>query len=413
MLTELKVRQARAADRPYKLGDAGGLYLYVSPTGFKSWRHKFRVDRKEKRLVYGPYPEVSLKKAREARDNTRHLLRLGLDPTTVRKETEQLETFETTARTWHGKQSRLWSAAHSEKVSYSLERDILPVLGHMPIDQITPAEILDLVSKIEERGAIETAHRVLGRIETIFDYAIGAMLVSSNPASRRNKSLTPIRKRKQPALIKIEECRAFLSLVEHAPSHPLTRLASRLLALTAARPGMIRFAAPDEFKGLDTNEPDWIVPAEKMKLLQAEKDQEVFDFTMPLSRQAAEIVRLVMEIVGPGPYLFPSVRRANRPMSENAIGYAYNRIAEFRQRHVPHGWRSSFSTIMNELALANDRPGDAAVIELMLAHKPKGVAAIYNRAAYMPRRREIAQEWADHLLRDADPAIMLMDGPRR
>lgn len=226
-------------------------------------------------------------------------------------------------------------------------------------------------------------------------------------------ALSPVPKGRQPSLGTVAQARALLLACEAAPGFALTKLASRLLALTAVRPGVIRFATWGEFEDLESKAPLWRIPAERMKLQQDRKQGDQFEFLVPLSRQAVEVISAADRVSGGGPLLFPGTRHAHRPMSENAIGYAYNRLPGYSGRHVPHGWRSTFSTIMNERALAMDRPGDRAVIDLMLAHLPSGVEGAYNRAAYLPRRRELAQEWADLLMEGMPTADTLLDGPKR
>ena len=183
----------------------------------------------------------------------------------------------------------------------------------------------------------------------------------------------------------------------------MTKLASRLLALTVVRPGIVRAAGWGEFEGidwtdLDAESPDalWRIPANRMKLEQEDKADEAFEHLVPLVPAAVQVLHQVRQLTGRYRYLFPSVRSPRMPMSENTIGYMYARNG-YSGRHVPHGWRSTFSTIMNERAIAQRRPDDRAIIDAMLAHKPKGMSGsemAYNRALHMERRRELAEEWA-------------------
>jgi integrase len=244
--------------------------------------------------------------------------------------------------------------------------------------------------------AVETAHRLRQRISAVFRYAIASDIAETDPAAFVGAALQPVRKRKQPAFRDVETAQAFLMAYEAVPGHPTTKLASRLLALTAARPGMIQWAEPHEFEDLDGPNPIWRVPAEKMKLRKEHAESEAFEFILPLSRQAVETVKAARLFGVNRRYLFPSARHAHRPFTENALNVAYRRVAGFEGKHVPHGWRSTFSTVMNERAIEQERPADRAILDLMLAHVPKDkVEAAYNRASYMPRRRELAQEWAD------------------
>ncbi|WP_164521905.1 integrase arm-type DNA-binding domain-containing protein [Sphingomonas sp. ABOLE] len=415
MLTDAKCRATKPTGKAYKLSDSRGLYLFVTATGYRSWRWKYRLRGKERALVLGAYPDMPLSRARDARDAAALMLRDGQDPSLVKKRGAPIgtPTLKQLAEDWIGVQKATWVPRHARDVQRSLERDVFPVLGEALITEITPPDVLRLLRAIESRPAIETAHRVCQRLEVVFAFGIASGQSSGNPAAEVHAALKPVKRGRQPALRNLQEAQQLLLESEKQPGQPLVKIASRLLALTAVRPGVIRLAQPDELEDLDGAAPIWRIPAEKMKLSLERKNDAAFEFVVPLSRQAVELFKLAIRLTKPGPYLFPNLRHAHRPMSDAAIGTMYNRLSEFRGRHVPHGWRSTFSTAMNELAERENRPGDQAVIDLMLAHKPKGVEFAYNRAAYMPRRREIAQLWAD-MLTDGLPAPdTLLDLPRR
>ena len=418
MLTELRCRQAKAAEKSYKLSDARGLHLFVTTTGFRSWRWKYRIAGKEKLLVLGSYPEVSLALAREHRESASRLLKAGTDPSVDRKQSaaarqiEHATTFESVAREWHGQQVSNWVAVHAADVLNSLEKDVFPYIGSTPIASVTSPMVLHLVRRIEVRPSVETARRVRQRISAVYGFAIASGYATSDPAVAIRGAMRPLIKKRQPSLASLEDARALLMAAEASAAHPITKLASRLLALTALRPGVLRTTGWAELDDLNEEAPVWRIPADRMKLKIARKQDDRFDFLVPLSRQAMEVLRAARAFAPRGPLVFPSQRHAHKPISENAIGYFYNRLT-VRARHVPHGWRSTFSTVMNERAQALDRPGDRAIIDLMLAHIPEGVEATYNRAAYLPRRTQIAQEWADLLLDGFAPAADLLEGPRR
>jgi hypothetical protein len=418
MLTELRCRSAKPASKPYKLGDSKGLYLYVSTTGHRSWRWKYRVDRKEKRLTFGPYPDVSLKQARELRDEAARILRAGRDPGEERRRAPAAEEncLEAVARRWHARQKALWSARYARLVLRRLAADVFPAIGSKPIGDVTARDVRDLLDVVQGRGAIEAAHRIRADISAIYDSAIGEGLVDNDPAAGRQKALAPVRKSRRAAMLKLERARAFLRAAEALPAHPSTRLASRLLAITAVRPGVVRFTprtSEFEWGMFEGGAPLWRIPPERMKLDVEQKEDEAFEFLVPLPWQALDVIRAAAAFAGGSPWLFPSQQFWRRPMSENALSSFYRRVPPELGRHVPHGWRSSFSTIMNERAVEQERPGDRPIIDLMLAHKPQGVEAAYNRAAYMGRRRELAQEWADMLLEGFPPAEQLLEGPRK
>ncbi|QSR16092.1 integrase arm-type DNA-binding domain-containing protein [Novosphingobium sp. KA1] len=421
MLTDQQCKNAKADGKDLKLADAQGLHLYVTKSGYKSWRLKYRFGGKERRIVFGAYPEISLKLARELKDDARRDLREGRDPgdeykrRSARRTTapDESTAFKVMALRWHELQKPLWKPVHFNDVLLSLEREVFPVIGHIPIGDIRAPQIRELLQAVQAKGAIESAHRLRQRISAIFRYAIAHDLAESDPASAISDALQPVVKGKQPALLKLKACKGFIRAFEQEPGHPQTKLASRLLALTAARPGTVHMAELDEFEDLDGESPIWRIPAQKMKLSRAKSEREEFEFIIPLSRQAVETVKVSAEFAGNRKFLFPSARHSHRPLTENTLNVAYRRLPLFAGRHVPHGWRSSFSTIMNERAVDLDRPADRAIIDLMLAHQREGVEATYNRAAYMVRRRELAQEWADLLMDGMQPAAVLIDIKRR
>jgi len=436
VLTDIQARKAQPRDKDYKLADAGGLYLFVTARGSKSWRLKYRFAGKEKRLVFGQYPEISLSEARDLRDEARREVREHRDPAVEKRKRKlaaaaaAIETFEKLARAWHTLQAPRWAPVHAADVITSLENDIFPDLGKLPIPAIDGPVILATLRKVEARGSIETARRLRQRISAIFGYAISEGIADHDPASGIVRALKPLPKKgRQPAITKLDDVRKVLVAAEASGATPVVKLASRLLALTAARPGVIRGVIWEEFEDIDWESaelaaeasPLWRIPAARMKLILDRKDEEAFEHLVPLSREAVAVLRAMRKLTGRNRLVFPSQRHTHRPMSENAIGYLYNRVG-FHGRHVPHGWRAAFSTIMNEKAERDARAAgqkahaelDAKVIDLMLAHVPKDrVEAAYNRAAFMDRRVEIAQEWADMLSEGLPEPETLLDGNRR
>ena len=420
MLTDVACRKAPAKDKPYKLADAHGLYLYVLPTGFKSWRWKYRIGGKEKRLVFGPYPTITLVKAREMREDAARVLREGADPGVSKRQraAEQTalvgSTFEKIARDWHASQKTGWSARYAAIVLNSFENDVFPRIGKLPITAVTTPLVLEVLRPIEARGAVETAHRVRQRISEVFARAIGAGIAPADPAAVTKRALGRKTKGKFPAARTVKLAQAVLEESEKQPGQPLTKLASRLLALTAVRSATLRNAEVSEFEDLDGAAPIWRVPAAKMKLGVERKQDDAFEFIVPLSRQAVETVKVAIGFSGRDAtgLIFRSVRNSRRPISDSTLSKAY-REAGFSGVHVPHGWRATFSTVMNELVKEQGRGDDRAVIDLMLAHIPAGVEGDYNRAAYMPRRRELAQEWADLLTDGLAPPASLLEGKRQ
>jgi integrase len=428
-LTDTQARKALAGERDYKLADSGGLYLLVRRTGAKSWRMKYRIHGKEKLLTFGLYPEVGLKEARDRRDAARALIRDNRDPAIEKRKAKVQaaadagETFEILARAWHEQEKGRWSPKHSEDVLDSLKNDVFPKIGRLPLKDIDTPLVLDTLRPVEDRGARETARRIRQRISAVFNLAIAQGKIGADPAGQSiTKAMKPLPKKgKQPAITDIEKLRQLLTAAETSGARPVTKLASRLLALTAVRPGIIYGIPWTEFEGFDWDklevepeaEPLWRIPAARMKLILERKDEEAFEHLVTLSPQAVDVILTIRRLTGRLPIVFPSQRHGHRPMSANAIGYLYNRVG-YHGRHVPHGWRAAFSTIMNEKAEREERTGDRAIIDLMLAHVPKNkVEAAYNRAAFLPRRREIHEDWGALLMEGMPAARTLLDGVRR
>lgn len=403
MLTDTKVRTAKPRPKSYKLADSNRLYLLVTPSGGKLWRWNYSYDGKQKSMAFGAYPIVSLADARSKRDEAVTILSEGRDPAIAKKlsikaniEAGRL-TFERVAREWYENSKAQWAKIHASDVIRSLERDVFPTIGDLPITQLTPPLVLAVLREIEARGAIETAKRIRQRISAVFVYAIAQGAAKDDPAEKLGAVLKPLRKGRQPAITDLVSLRKMIVTAEQDYARPITRLALRFLALTAVRPSELRGAQWDEFEDLNGKEPLWRIPSARMKGDLDRKEEIAGDHLVPLTCQAVAVLKALWPLTGEGLLLFPSNRHAHRPMSENAIGYLLNR-AGYHGHHVPHGFRAAFSTIMNEWAEREGKDHDRKVIDLMLAHVPKEkVEGAYNRAAYMPRRRELAQVWADML----------------
>jgi len=284
-LTDLQARKAPPGAKDYKLADSGGLHLFVTKKGHKSWRLKYRFDGKEKRLLLGAHPEVSLAKAREMRDEAKRLLRDGRDPLLERHKRRigataaAAATFEIYALRWHEAQKERWSPVHVRKVEQALQRDVLPDLGRVPISEIDGPMLLRVLRKVEARGAVDTAKRIRQHLSAVFQFAMAEGVASVDPAAGIVKGLRPTPPAgQQPAVRTMEEAREILRTMDASTSDPQTKFASRLLALTAVRPGIVRAAAWSEFEGVDWADaeapcPDaiWRIPAVRMKLEQDDK----------------------------------------------------------------------------------------------------------------------------------------------
>jgi integrase len=432
MLSDTKVRGAKGTGKAYKLSDGEQLYLHVSAVGGRVWRMNYQFGRNaqgkpaQKTLTIGPYPAISLKDARDARDLAKSMLAKGIEP----RPGDLFErgaghdtrpTFKGVAMAWHKLQMRRWSKVHAKDVLDCLEKLVFPAIGDLAIEDIQSPEVLRLLQKIVEGGAIETAHRTRQRISAIFVYGIATNQTVRDPAASLAIALPRKPKAKpQPAITDLPALRQMLVDCEAERCRAHTKLALRLLALTAVRPNEIHGARWDEFEDLDGEEPLWRIPAHRMKGDVDRKAEEDGDHLVPLAPQAVAVLKAMMPLTGDLELIFPSDRHVHRPMSENTLRALLIR-ARYYQRHVPHGFRSAFSTIMNEKVERAWREAghataspDRAIIDLMLAHVPANrVEGAYNRAAYMPRRRELAQEWADILLADMWPPAIHIGQPMR
>ena len=421
MLTAARIRAAAPQARAYKLADEKGLFLYVAPTGLRSWRMAFRFGGKEKLLTFGRFPEISLAQARDARDDARRQLRAGVDPAAARRGAARsaerdraFATFETAARAWHAQQLPRWSDRHAADVIESLERHVFPRIGGRPLADISAPDVLEVLRLVEAAGAIETARRVRQRISAVFARAIAEGAAVTDPAAIVGRALAARPEvRRQPALLDIEQLRGALKSIEASLAAPAVKLASRLIALTAVRSAVARGARWDEFEDIEPrygikrgetvriDRPVWRIPARRMKLTRARKANAAFDHVVPLAPAAVELLQVARRLGG-GELVFPRAGK-NQPIGENAIAQAY-RAAGLGGRHSPHGWRAAFATIMNER-----QPAARAAIDLALAHSPKDkVEAAYNRSQQLELRRQLLEDWADALLEGAPSAVALL-----
>ncbi len=403
MLTDRAIKTAAARETMYRITDRDGLCLQVETTGRKLWRFRYRFQGAQKMISLGRYPDVSLADARDARDKARAIVRGGEDPSIVRKlvRTDTDAAFEKVARKWHANQTPTWTERHAADVLKSLEQDVFPVLGKLHVDSITPPMVLDVLRVIERRSAIETAHRTRQRISAVFVFAIASGLTKNDPAAIVKAALLPTpRGSRQPAITGLDDIRTMLADIAATSAHPVVHLAMRMLALTYVRSSELRLAQWDELTQTPDGQWIWTIPAGRMKMRR--------EHLVPLSTQAVETLDLARRWRNPRSNLvFPSATDPRKPLSETTLNLLLKR-AGYHGRHVPHGWRSSFSTVMNERHRA-----DRGIIDAMLAHIEKEkTEAAYNRSEHMARRRELTQEWADLILLNARPLAEFVVVPR-
>lgn len=392
----------KTTDKPYKMGDTGGLYLEVAPSGGKWWRLKYRFDGKEKRLSLGVYPDVSLKDARQRRDDARKLLANGIDPGENRKAVKATKSdraansFEVIAREWFAKNSATWSENHGSRIIRRLERDIFPWIGGRPIAEIKAKELLATLRRIEERGAVETAHRAHQNCGQVIRYAIATGRAERDPCPALKGALPPVKQSHHAAITEPKATAELLRAIDGYQGSLVTKCALRLAPLFFVRPGELRKA---EWAEINLDKAEWNIPAERMKMREPH--------LVPLSTQAVEILRELHALTGGGRYVFPGARTNGRPMSDNAVLAALRRMGYAKDEMSGHGFRAMARTILDEVL--GVRPD---YIEHQLAHAvrdPNGRA--YNRTAHLAERRKMMQQWADYLDKlKAGAEVILLHG---
>ena len=385
-LNDVAVRNAKPAEKTRRLYDKKGLYLEISPAGGKWWRLKYRFGGKEKRLSLGVYPEISLKDARDRRDEARKLLANAVDPIEHRraekaaKERQGAHSFEVVAREWHGKQKATWTPKHADTVIRRLESKVFPWLGKKPISEITAPELLVVLRRIEDQGALETAHRVLSICSQVFRYAIATARAERDPAADLRGALPPVKPKHFAAVTEPEKIAPLLRALDGYEGTLIVRCALRLAPLVFVRPGELRKA---EWAGIDLEAAEWRFTVTKTNT----------PHIVPLSTQAVAILEELQPLTGGGRYAFPSTRSPKRPMSDNTILAALRRMGIGKDEMSGHGFRAMARTILDEeLGFRPD------YIEHQLAHAvrdPHGRA--YNRTAHLAERRKMMQAWADYL----------------
>lgn len=385
-LTDIACRNAKPSDKPRKLADEAGLYLLVKSAG-KYWRWDYRHSGKRKTMALGVYPEVTLQQAREKLYAERKLLADGTDPMAQRSlaklaaETDGGNSFQGLAEAWLAHQSNRWELVTLERTRASLATDVFPVLGALPASAITTRQVMDVVKKIEKRGASEIAMRVLQRIKAIYRYGVAHQRLDANPMVNLVPSeiLKP-RKVQHRAALSPGELPEFLAKLSAYQGDLHTINALHLLMLTAARPGEVRGARWAEF---DLPAKMWRIPAERMKM----RNEHV----IPLSSQAVQILEAMKPLSGVRELVFPSPFYPSKPLSENTFNSAMARMG-YKYSATAHGFRALFSTVANEAGWNSD------AIERQLAHAERNqVRAAYDRGSRLAERTKMMDWWAEYL----------------
>lgn len=383
LLNEAKIRSARPKERAYKLFDERGLFMLVTSSGGRLWRFRYRLNGVEKLLTLGAYPDVTLKRAREKRDDARRLVADEVDPSAKRQAEKavQADTFEAIAREWLELQGKSLAAETMGILGTRLKSFLYPYVGSRPIASITAQELLAALRRIEARGTHETAHRVRSLAGRVFRYAVATGRAQHDVAADLKDALAPVKSRNFASVTEPARVGELLRAIDGYSGQPITAFALKLAPLVFVRPGELRGAEWSEF---DLEVAEWRIPAARMKM----GEQHI----VPLSRRAAAILRELQILSGRGRYVFPSLLSAQRPMSNNTVNAALRRLGYPSDEQTGHGFRSTASTLLNEQGFPPD------VIELQLAHAERNkVRAAYNRAQRLPERRKMMQAWADYL----------------
>jgi len=384
-LTDTGIKNAKAQAKPFKLADGGGMYLLVTAKGQKWWRLDYRLHGKRKTLSLGVYPDVKLKKARKRREAARESIDDGLDPSHIRKEekaaAEGSDTFKAIAVEWLAKWTPGKAPKHAEKVKRWLEKDVYPWLGDVPINDIEPKDVLRVLRRVEDRGAVESAHSIRQHCGQVFRYAVASGRANRDATQDLRGALLPTKSKHHPSITEPKKIGGLLRAIDTYKGQLVTRCALTLTALTFVRPGELRKAEWAEF---DLEKAEWRIPAEKMKMDRPH--------IIPLSKQALEVLKEIQPLTGDGRFVFPGIRSQQRPMSENTVTAALRGMGYTGDEMTAHDFRSMASTRLNEMGWNTD------AIERQLAHvEGNAVKAAYNYAEHLDERVRMMQAWADYL----------------
>ncbi|WP_261546082.1 tyrosine-type recombinase/integrase [Burkholderia multivorans] len=394
-LTDTTIRNTKPAAKPVKLFDGGGLFLLVTPAGQRYWRLKYRTAGKEKLLALGVYPEVTLATARRKRDEAREKLAAGIDPGEAKKAEKRTarlsaeNSFEAVAREWHAKYAPTWSESHGSRILRRLEVDAFPWIGGKPVADLAPPDVLDVLRRVEKRGAIETAHRLHANVSQVCRYAVATGRAQRDVTADLRGALPPVQQEHMASITDPKQVAELLRAIDGYQGTFPVLCALRLSPLLFQRPGELRAAEWAEFD-LDTG--TWEISSERMKRTKQGKASGGAHI-VPLPSQAVTILRELHALTGNSRFLFPSVRTKDRPMSDNTINGALRRLGYDGDTMTGHGFRAMARTILDEVLGV-----PVAIVEAQLAHAVKDpLGRAYNRTAHLPQRREMMQQWADYL----------------
>lgn len=390
-LTDTAIRALKPREKPYKAADEKGLYLLVTPAGGRLWKLKFRtVGGTEKKLSLGTYPEISLRDARDRRDEARKKLANGIDPAEQKRQDIQAakisaaNTFSAVAEAFIAKNEREGLAANTIIKRRWFVKILHKALGNRPISEIKPYDVLEAVRPFEAAKNDEKAHRALQFVGSVCRFAVANQLALVDPTRDLRGALARPKPKHLAAILDPDKVGELLRAMDGYEGQGLsiTRIALQLSPYVFVRPGELRRA---EWREFDFDKAVWRIPAEKMKARQ--------EHVVPLSKQAIRLFKAAQELTGGGTYVFPSIRTSTKSMSENTVNAALRRLGFSGDEMTAHGFRAMASTLLNESG-----KWSADAIERALAHKDRdSVRSAYHRGAHWQERVEMAQWWADYL----------------
>ncbi|HAG8734086.1 TPA: tyrosine-type recombinase/integrase [Escherichia coli] len=385
-LTDIQIKRAKPQDKPYTMNDGHGLSLLIKPDGSKGWRFRFRFAGKARLMSFGSYELVSLAEAREKRDTARKQVANGIDPVEERKAqklAQKLSTensFESVSREWHAAKADRWTIAYREEIIKTFEQDVFPFIGKRPISEIKPLELLEVLKRIENRGALEKTRKVRQRCGEVFRYAIITGRAEYNPAPDLAIALA-IPKQKHHPFLSAEELPHFVRDLESYTGSIITKNATKILMMTGVRTQEMRFATWSE---IDLIKGIWEIPAERMKMRRPH--------IVPLSSQVIELFKQLQPITSDYPYVFIGRNDRRKPISKESVNQVIESLG-YKGRTTGHGFRHTLSTILHEMGF------ESAWIEIQLAHVDKNtIRGTYNHALYLDKRKYMMQKYSDFLM---------------
>ncbi len=406
-LTDIKIKQAKAKDKPYKLSDGKGLYILITDKGFKWWRLNYLFEKKQMTLSLGTYPTVTLTYARKEALRLKELIKQGINPLQQRKEAkEAIKEQEAKKENTFYKISQMWLKSYESQVSENYHKKLskalenylytsldtkAPLIKEKPIDEVTRKDIIAILEQLKAKGLDETARRTSQMIQQIFKYAVTHEYTPHNIMADIDKRVILGKKveNNYPTLTKESDIKNLLIVIDEYKGDYATQMILRVLPYLFVRNSNIRQM---EWSELDLEKKEWTIPANKMKTKAA--------FILPLPHQVVSILKEIKEYALSDKYVFASAIKTNQPISDNALILALRRLGYSKDELVPHSFRSIFSTIAYEKAndKANGHGYTSEVIEALLAHKePNKVKGAYNRATYKEAMRGLIEWYANYL----------------